>query len=108
MIRYEFTFEGKQLGRGGRGVLLVNGRKVAEGRIERTVPLFFSLDDGVDVGQDLGTPVTEEYKQHGNQFTGTIRKVTVELTPGSRKSEKEQEEAEYKTAFAQWLRWLRD
>jgi len=108
VIRYEFTFEGKQPGDGGKGMLLVNGRKVAEGRIERTVPLFFSLDDGVDVGQDLGTPVTEEYKQHDNQFTGTIRKVTVELTPSDRKSERELEEAEYKAAFAQWLRWLRD
>jgi arylsulfatase len=71
VIRYEFTFEGPGPGGGGLGVLLVNGRRVAEGRIEQTVPLSFAIDDGVDVGQDLGTPVTEEYQQHDNQFTGT-------------------------------------
>jgi arylsulfatase len=103
VIRYEFTFEGKQPGAGGTGVILVNGRKVAEGRIERTVPLAFSLDDGVNVGADLGTPVTEEYAQYDNQFTGTIRKVSVELTPRDQKSAAAEEQLERNVAFAKWL-----
>jgi arylsulfatase len=81
VVRYEFTFEGKEPGGGGTGVLLVDGRKVAEGRIEHTVPLIFSADDGTDVGADRGTPVTEVYGDD-NEFNGTIREVTVELTSG--------------------------
>lgn len=80
-IRYEFAYEGgKKIGAGGQGTLYVNGKKVAEGRIEKTVPLVFSADDAADVGIDEGTPVTEEY-QAGvpSRFTGRIRKITIEL-----------------------------
>lgn len=94
---------GKQPGGPGEGVLLVNGRKVGEGHIDRTVPMSFSLDDGVDVGKDLGTPVTEEYDQYDNQFNGAIRKVTIELTPGTGKATAEQQKEERSTAFARWL-----
>jgi arylsulfatase len=38
----------------------VNDKNVAEGRIERTQPMAFSLDDAADVGMDEGTPVTED------------------------------------------------
>jgi arylsulfatase len=31
------------------------------------------------VGTDDGTPVTEDYKEHDNKFTGTIQKVTIDL-----------------------------
>ena len=78
-------------------------RKVVEGRIERTVPLFFSADEGADVGEDLGTPVTEEYKQHDNQFTGTIRKVIVDLTAGDRKAAGKHEQEERNAALVKWL-----
>jgi AraC-like DNA-binding protein len=55
----------------------VNGEKVAEGRIENTVPFVFSADETEDVGEDLATPVTEDYKEGDNKFTGTIDKVTI-------------------------------
>ncbi len=35
-IRFEFAYDGGGLGKGGTGTILVNGKKVAEGRIERT------------------------------------------------------------------------
>mgnify|MGYP000560158434 CR=1 FL=1 len=57
----------------------INGKNVAEGRIEKTVPFLFSADENADVGLDNATPVTEEYKQGDNEFTGKIAKVTVEL-----------------------------
>ena len=31
------------------------------------------------MGTDDGTPVTEDYKEHDNKFTGTIQKVTIDL-----------------------------
>ena len=35
-IRYEFAYDGGGLGKGGTGTILVNGEKVAEGKIDRT------------------------------------------------------------------------
>lgn len=78
-IRYQFSYDGVGPGKGGVGTILVNGEKVAEGRIERTQGFIFSADEGVDVGLDGETNVTDDYKEGDNKFTGKIRKVTVEL-----------------------------
>ena len=78
-IRFEFAYDGGGLAKGGLGTIYVNDKKVAEGRIERTQPLAFSLDDAADVGIDEGTPVTEEYTPHASAFTGKILKVTVDV-----------------------------
>ena len=45
-IRFEFAYDGGGLGKGGMGTIFVNGKKVAEGRIERTQPMIFSADEG--------------------------------------------------------------
>ena len=78
-IRFEFAYDGGKPGSGGTGTILVNGKKVAEGRIDRTQAFIFSADEGADVGVDEGTPVTDDYKERDNKFTGKIHKVTVEL-----------------------------
>lgn len=77
-IALDFAYDGGGPGKGGTATLSVNGQKAAEGRIERTAPFVFSLDEGADVGMDEDTPVTEDYKQGDNAFTGKIVKVTVE------------------------------
>ena len=51
----------------------------AAGRIEHTVPLVFSGDEGADVGVDEATNVTDAYKERDNRFTGKIHKVTIEV-----------------------------
>lgn len=56
---------------GGTGAITVNGAKVAEGRLERTEPGIFSVDDLADVGVDLGTPVTDYGAS--SRFNGTIQ-----------------------------------
>jgi arylsulfatase len=81
-IRYEFAYDGGKPGAGGKGTLLVNGKKVAEGRIEKTVPFAFGIDETADVGIDDATPVTEDYKDRANKFTGKIHRVTIELPAG--------------------------
>jgi len=78
-IRFEFTYDGGGLGKGGEGSLLVNGKAVAEGRIEHTQAVIFSADETADVGRDDATPVTEDYKERDNTFTGRIRKVAIDL-----------------------------
>jgi len=82
-VKFEFNYDGGGVGKGGTGQLFVNGQKVAEGRIERTIPFIFSGDETEDVGEDLGTPVSEDYKEGDNKFTGTIEKVTIAVTPRS-------------------------
>lgn len=76
-IGFKFAYDGGGAGKGGTGTLSVNGNKVAEGRIEKTVPVIFSTDDTFDVGEDWGTPVSPTYKPPF-AFTGTLQKVTVE------------------------------
>jgi len=78
-VRYEFTYDGGGIGKGGNGMLLVNGKKVAEGRIDQTQCCAFSADEGVDVGEDLETNVTNDYKEGDNKCPGKIVKVTVDL-----------------------------
>lgn len=70
--------EGRHQWKGGSGVLSVDGERMAEGRIEKTVPNRFSLDETLDVGEDTGTPITGDYK-FPFKFTGGIESVTVEL-----------------------------
>ncbi len=48
-LHMEFTYDGGGRGKGGVATLLVNGRKVAEGRIANTIPNGFSTDEGVSV-----------------------------------------------------------
>ena len=78
-IRYEFAYDGGQPGSGGTGTIFVDGKKVAEGRIAKTTPFLFSADETADVGVDEATPVTEDYEERDNEFTGVNEKVTVEV-----------------------------
>jgi arylsulfatase len=57
---------------------LVDGKAVATGRIERTLPFRLSLDETLDCGEDTGTPITEDYKVPF-KFTGKLEKVTIDL-----------------------------
>jgi arylsulfatase A-like enzyme len=81
-IAFDFTYDGGGIGKGGNGILTVDGRKVAEGRIEKTLPFRVALDESFDVGEDTGTPVIDEYDaKMPFQFTGTLRKVEFKLAP---------------------------
>jgi arylsulfatase A-like enzyme len=72
-----FRYDGG-VGKGGLATLKVDGEKVAEGRVERTIPYRFSLDEGLDVGEDSGTPVNLTYDVPF-RFTGRVEKVTIDL-----------------------------
>jgi hypothetical protein len=55
--------------------LSVNGR--AQGEVQ-FANVNLSYSETLDVGSDLGTPVSNEYKSPG-RFTGTIDKVAIEI-----------------------------
>jgi arylsulfatase len=64
--------------RGGTATVSVDGKEVARGRVERTIPIRITLDETLDVGEDCGTPVNLQYEVPF-KFTGKIDKVTIEL-----------------------------
>ena len=78
-VRMEFTYDGGGLAKGGNVTLYLDGEKIGEGRVERTVPLVFSGDETCDIGSDTGTPVTTDYTSEGSRFTGTINWVQIDL-----------------------------
>jgi len=79
-IRFEFVYDGGGIGKGGMGTLLVDGKQVAQGRIERTIQARFSLDETFDVGADTGTPVIEDYADKMPfKFAGTLSKLVISL-----------------------------
>jgi arylsulfatase A-like enzyme len=80
-VRMNFDYDGGGVGKGGLATLLVNGEKVASGRIERTQMAIFSADETAGVGKDDATPVTRDYKERDNAFTGKIHKVTLDVKP---------------------------
>ncbi len=55
----DFAYDGGGVGKGGKATLFVNGKSVAEGRVEKTQPNIFSADETADVGIDNQTPVAE-------------------------------------------------
>lgn len=73
-ISYEFKSDGGP-GKGGTGTISIDGNKVGEGRIEKTQPGIFSVDDLADVGTDDGTLVTEY--AGSKKFQGTLYKVAM-------------------------------
>lgn len=97
-IRYEFASDGPGMGKGGTGTILVNGQKAAEGRIEHTQCCGYSADEGADVGVDEGTPVTEDYKERDNQFTGKIHSITIEVKETKTADTNEMKQALHETA----------
>ena len=79
-IHFDFKYDGPGMGKGGTGTLTVDGKEVAQTKIERTIPIRFSLDETFDVGVDTGTPVLESYvDKMPFKFTGELKKFTIEL-----------------------------
>ena len=83
-VRYEFEVttppkirEGR--GAGGLGQLYFDGRLVADTEIPITTPVHFGLE-GFSCGYDAGAAVVPTYKPPFT-FTGTIRKVTININP---------------------------
>ena len=79
-IKFDFAYDGGGPGKGGLGTLYIDGKKVGEGRIERTQSAIFSADETADVGIDLATPVVERVGAEArSKFNGRIPKLIVEV-----------------------------
>ena len=77
-IVFDFKFDGPGPGKGGTGVLTVDGKELARKTIPHTIPLLMSIDETFDIGVDTRTPVDDSYNVPF-RFTGTINKLTFNL-----------------------------
>jgi hypothetical protein len=80
-IVFDFTYDGPGFGKGGTGVLKVDDREVANGKVPHTIPFIMALDETFDVGVDTRTGVDDHDYQVPFRFTGKIGKVTFKLGP---------------------------
>lgn len=78
-VRVEFSYDGGGLGKGGDVTLCVDSQVVLTGRLEQTVPMIFSPDETLDIGEDLATPVSDDYGPSHNGFDGSIDWVQIDL-----------------------------
>jgi arylsulfatase len=79
-VRMEFAYAGGGLGKGGKVTLFVDGKPAGEGTIPMTQAMIFSADDGCDVGEDSGAPVSPDYGPVGNGFNGEVKGVLLSIT----------------------------
>jgi arylsulfatase len=78
-VRMEFAYDGGGMGKGAAITLYVDGKKVGEGHVGRTHALFFSMDETMEVGCDVGEPVSPDYGPRDNEFTGKIKWVQIDI-----------------------------
>ena len=74
-LEIRFDYDGGGFGRGAHLRLLAGGRTVARGRIERSVPAIFSIDETFDVGTDSGSPAGDYPARFA--FNGRIDRVVL-------------------------------
>ena len=86
-VRMEFAYSGGGLGKGGQATLFVDGKKVGERAIAMTQAMVFSADDGCDVGEDTGAPVSPDYGSRGNAFNGKVKGVQLAIADAAENSD---------------------
>jgi arylsulfatase A-like enzyme len=79
-IEFDFKFAGPGFGKGGTGVLSVDGKPLSKQTIPHTIPILMSIDESFDIGLDTRTAVDSSYTLPF-RFTGTIDKLTYKLGP---------------------------
>jgi arylsulfatase len=78
---FDFKSDGPGFGKGGTGVLKVDGTEVANEKIPHTIPALMPWDETFDVGIDTRTGVEDNDYQVPFPFNGSIGKLEVALQP---------------------------
>jgi len=90
VLEFDFKYDGlgmgtlafgdySGIGRGGTGVLKVDGKAVATQKMENSLPFILEWDENLDVGSDTGTPVADQDYQVPFAFNGKIDKITLTI-----------------------------
>ena len=91
-VEFDFKYDGlgagtlvfgnySGIGRGGTGVLKVDGKEVATKKMERSIPFILQFDETLDVGSDTLTGVNDADYKPPFTFTGKINKITLTIDP---------------------------
>ena len=80
-IVFDFKYDGPGPGKGGTGVLSVDGSEVSNQKIPHTTAFIMSIDETFDIGVDSRTPVDDKDYQVPFRFTGKLDKLTYRLGP---------------------------
>jgi arylsulfatase len=76
VLTVEYVYDGG-FGAGGNAVLFMDGEPIGHTRVEKSVPIVFSMSgESFDIGMDTGAPVGNY--PHVYRFTGKIHGVTLE------------------------------
>jgi hypothetical protein len=89
-IEFDFNYDGlgaetlqygspSGLGRSGTGYLKVDGKVVATGKMDKTIPQVMQWDENFDVGADTGSLVDDDDYQTPFNFTGELHKLTLTI-----------------------------
>ena len=83
-IVFDFKYDGAGFGKGGSGVLSVDGKTVASKTLPYSIPFVITVGESFDVGMDTRAGVDDNDYLPPFRFTGKIDKLTIKLIPPER------------------------
>ncbi len=94
-VRMEFTYDGGGWARVVSRRCSSTAKRWARATFAATAAMIFSADDGCDVGRDTGAPVSPDYGPHGNEFSGVVKgvQIDIKIDPSSTTHQIDPEEA---------------
>ncbi len=101
VVTLDFNYNGGGIGQGGVATLSVDGEEVASEQFPRTIGYRMSLDETLDIGEDTGTPISEDYELPF-AFNGELERVTIQITEQTLTEEqlRQYREAQVKAALS--------
>ena len=58
-LEFDFKYDGPGMGKGGSGVLKMDGKEVANKSLSGSIPAILTIDETLDIGSDTRTPVDD-------------------------------------------------
>lgn len=98
VILVDFKYDGGGMAKGGTVTITVDDKPVATGRVDRTYPFRVSLDETLDIGEDTGTPVSEDYRVPF-KFSGKLNRVLIRLSDSPLSADDEEQIRRAKAAI---------
>jgi arylsulfatase len=80
-IVFDYTYDGPGFGKGGNGVLKVDGKVVATEKQANSITFLQVADETFDVGVDTRTGINDKDYQVPFAFDGKVNNLTVKLGP---------------------------
>ena len=80
IVVFDFKYDGPGPGKGGTGVLSVDGKESDRKTIPHSIPLLMTIDETFDIGVDTRSPVDFSYDLPF-RFNGTIDRLNYKLGP---------------------------